>query len=62
MSDETPEPDVLGQLLQEAKTHPPTDECPDPECMVCAVRDCPDQEPLHYHHDGCPCCSQRGQR
>jgi hypothetical protein len=18
--------------------------------------DCPDNEPLHFHHDGCPCC------
>ena len=29
----------------------------DGECFACAVRDCPDHEPLHYHHDGCPCCS-----
>ncbi len=28
------------------------------ECMVCSVRDCPHQEPLHYHHDGCPACSE----
>jgi hypothetical protein len=21
------------------------------------VMDCPHNEPLHYHHDGCPCCS-----
>lgn len=26
------------------------------ECMLCGVRDCPDNEPLHYHHDGCPSC------
>ena len=30
--------------------------------MACGARDCPDGEPLHYHHDGCPCCSQRAQR
>lgn len=30
--------------------------CPVEECMVCSVRDCPGQEPLHYHHDGCPYC------
>lgn len=26
------------------------------ECGLCAVYDCPHQEILHYHHDGCPCC------
>lgn len=36
--------------------HPSRDECPDEECSVCAVRDCPWHEPLHYHHDGCPSC------
>lgn len=30
--------------------------CPVEECMVCSVRDCPGNEPLHYHHDGCPYC------
>lgn len=33
----------------------------DGECMACGQIDCPDGEPLHYHHDGCPCCSQRPQ-
>lgn len=28
----------------------------DDECMACAVRDCPCEDPLHYHHDGCPSC------
>lgn len=37
--------------------HPAADDCPDPECEICAVRDCPFGEPLHYHHDGCPACS-----
>jgi hypothetical protein len=46
------------QLLEEVKTHPPTDECPDPECYICGTRDCPKHEPLHYHHDGCPACTQ----
>ena len=23
-----------------------------------AVSDCPHDEPLHYHHDGCPACTQ----
>jgi hypothetical protein len=30
--------------------------CPIDECMICGVRDCPGNEPLHYHHDGCPYC------
>lgn len=38
--------------------HPPTDQCPDPECWQCALRDCPHRDPLHYHHDGCPSCYQ----
>jgi len=33
--------------------------CAVEECMICSVRDCPDNEPLHYHHDGCPACYQR---
>lgn len=27
------------------------------ECSVCSILDCPEQDPLHYHHDGCPSCS-----
>jgi len=30
--------------------------CKNDECMICGVRDCPHDEPLHYHHDGCPAC------
>lgn len=30
--------------------------CPNDECAVCSVRDCPGQDLLHYHHDGCPHC------
>ena len=30
--------------------------CKVDECLLCSIRDCPDGEPLHYHHDGCPCC------
>lgn len=29
----------------------------DDECMLCAMDDCPHEDPLHYHHDGCPSCS-----
>ena len=41
---------------EEVKDHPPTSECPDPECIICGYRDCSHNEPLHYHHDGCPAC------
>lgn len=27
------------------------------ECLACGWRDCPHDEPLHYHHDGCPVCA-----
>lgn len=36
--------------------HPSIDNCDDDECMICAIRDCPTQHILHYHHDGCPDC------
>jgi hypothetical protein len=49
---------TLETLLALVPGHPPTDVCPDAECMICAVRDCPAQEPLHYHHDGCPVCDR----
>lgn len=26
------------------------------ECSICAVRDCPKDDPFHYYHDGCPSC------
>jgi hypothetical protein len=34
------------------------DDCPDPECMECGQIVCPQKEPLHFHHDGCPVCSR----
>lgn len=34
--------------------------CKIDECMLCSVRDCPGNEPLHYHHDGCPYCYYNG--
>lgn len=40
----------------EAAAHPATQDCPDAECDVCAFRDCPHHETMHYHHDGCPAC------
>lgn len=38
------------------QSHPAAEVCDIDECMICARRDCPRGEPLHYHHDGCPCC------
>lgn len=32
--------------------------CPNDECLICGIRDCPRGEALHYHHDGCPACYQ----
>jgi len=43
-------------VLLDPALHPATDICPLAECAECSVRDCPHQEPLHYHHDGCPAC------
>lgn len=34
--------------------HPLDETCSDGECMTCGWRDCPNNEPLHYHHEGCP--------
>ena len=42
------------------KNHPKTKDCDDDECMLCGYRDCPHNEPLHYHHDGCPACLFEG--
>lgn len=43
-------------LIFNTEGHPPTNECDDPECMVCGYRDCPYHCPEHYWHDGCPIC------
>lgn len=40
----------------DVKSHGPTAECNDAECLTCGKRDCPQHDPLHYHHDGCPSC------
>jgi len=28
------------------------------ECHVCSQIVCPHKDPFHFHHDGCPSCSQ----
>lgn len=39
-----------------AANHMPTNECPDQECALCAIRDCPYHSAEHYWHDGCYVC------
>ncbi len=41
---------------KEAKEHPKLEDCKDEECMICGYIECPHNEPLHFHHDGCPAC------
>lgn len=31
--------------------------CAQAECIACALINTGCQEPLHWHHDGCPACS-----
>jgi PHP family Zn ribbon phosphoesterase len=44
------------KLLVDIYLHPATNECPDQECVLCSIRDCPGGCELHYHHDCCPSC------
>ena len=46
----------IPDFEKEALTHIKTTDCEDNECIICGYRDCPEHEPLHYHHDGCPAC------
>lgn len=48
-----PDADDIVERLQRALA-----ECEDPECEICGRIVCPYGEPLHFHHDGCPMCSQ----
>lgn len=52
------EPDDFSPawFARQVEGHPAAEACEADECMVCSWRDCPHREPLHYHHDGCPCC------
>lgn len=42
--------------LVDIEPHPSTEECKIEKCKECAVRDCKWNDPMHYHHDGCPSC------
>jgi hypothetical protein len=64
------EPPAAASLDAEAKLHALRGHCRDcrrvnpddvhtpaiAECIRCGELDCPHNEPLHYHHDGCPAC------
>lgn len=55
------QPEHLMQLAKEViRLRTMTDRllahCPDGECYECGEIVCPHNEPLHFHHDGCPCC------
>lgn len=50
---------LLKKILAIKQFHNQVDEngeCIDKECTICAIIFCPFNEPLHYHHDGCPAC------
>lgn len=47
-----PQRDCYACLVRAAVRHPRA--CQEPECTECGMRDCPQHDPLHYHHDGCP--------
>jgi len=51
-----------NEFTELVQRHTPSGHCSDKlcvdaeDCASCGVRDCPDGELLHYHHDGCPSC------
>lgn len=32
--------------------------CPEGECHVCGIICCPNEDGMHFHHDGCPSCAE----
>lgn len=47
---------MSNELSRLINDHPTTNVCPDQECELCSIRDCPFKNAFHYHHDGCPYC------
>lgn len=45
-----------AKLIEALKQVHDLKKCLDPECSLCGIIWCPQHEPLHYHHDGCPSC------
>jgi hypothetical protein len=37
--------------------HPAPEDCTVEECETCSIKNCPENNPLHFHHDGCPSCT-----
>lgn len=46
----------LENMELEYKTRKFLDHCDDQECVTCSRIICPYNDPLHFHHDGCPSC------
>lgn len=44
---------AIGKKIQALLEH-----CKDAECSQCGIIMCPEADPYHFHHDGCPSCSQ----
>ena len=40
----------------DAEMPSPGHKCTDEDYMFCAMKACLSNEPLHFHHDGCPAC------
>lgn len=48
--------DPWEAIKAKLSSHPKTDSCPDPECILCSMRDCPKGCNMHYDKNGCPAC------
>lgn len=46
-------------LITALINHPELSDCKDPECSICGFINCPFEDVLHYHHDGCPSCYKK---
>jgi hypothetical protein len=58
-----PDPHILiRQAMQGHWDDPELDAalagCPDMECQECARIVCFSNDPMHFHHDGCPSCER----
>lgn len=52
----TEEEEVYDIFRQMTNAHVREPDCSESECALCGFLDCPFEDPLHYHHDGCPSC------
>lgn len=62
MPELTPQFEALHRRIAAAKedgtlTDALLNECQECECIVCGTLLCPHEDPLHFHHDGCPSCA-----